>query len=162
VSRSLYFAEEPPISGTRSSGTIFFARYNLRCVYCQNHQINQEFAEGLTRVLITTEGLASDMLPVEDEGTHNINFVSPSHMIFQMAFAIEAARARGVAIPVVYNSNGYNSVDALRRIRGLVDIYLLDVKYMENALGKRSSRSGEKQNAGGQSIASNPPFLLVS
>jgi len=134
----LHFGEEPPISGTRGSGTIFFAGCNLRCVFCQNYQISQEFQQGHTETL-TTKKLASEMLRLQDKGAHNINFVSPSHMIFQMADAIEAAKGKGLVLPVVYNSNGYDSVDALRLIRGLVDIYLPDIKYLENGLGKRFS-----------------------
>lgn len=138
----LHFGEEPPISGTRGSGTIFFAGCNLRCVFCQNFQISQEFQPGHTRTL-TTDELASEMLRLQDEGAHNINFVSPSHMIFQMAEAIKLAKGNGLAVPVVYNSNGYDSVDALRQIRGLVDIYLPDIKYMEDDLGKRFSGAGD-------------------
>jgi putative pyruvate formate lyase activating enzyme len=134
----LHFGEEPPISGTKGSGAIFFAGCNLRCVFCQNYQISQEFQKSHTRTL-TVDELASEMLRLQDEGAHNINFVSPSHMIFQMADAIIAAKAKGLVIPVVYNTNGYDSVDALRQIRGLVDIYLPDIKYMDNALGKRFS-----------------------
>ena len=134
----LHFGEEPPITGTRGSGTIFFTGCNLRCVFCQNYQISQEFQEGRDRTL-TTDELVSKMLRLQDEGAHNINFVSPSHMIFPMADAIEAAKAKGLVLPVVYNSNGYDSVDALRQIRGLVDIYLPDIKYLENGLGKRFS-----------------------
>jgi len=134
----LHFGEEPPISGTKGSGTIFFAGCNLRCVFCQNYQISQEFQQGRTRTLTTNE-LASEMLRLQDEGAHNINFVSPSHMIFQMADAIEEAKEKGLIVPVVYNSNGYDSVDALRQIRGLVDIYLPDIKYLENGLGKQFS-----------------------
>ena len=134
----LHFGEEPPISGTKGSGTIFFAGCNLRCVFCQNYQISQEFKHGHTRTL-TVDELASEMLRLQDEGAHNINFVSPSHMIFQMADAIKAAKEKGLVLPVVYNTNGYDSVDALRQIRGLVDIYLPDIKYMDNALGKRFS-----------------------
>jgi putative pyruvate formate lyase activating enzyme len=135
----LHFGEEPPISGTKGSGTIFFAGCNLRCVFCQNYQISQEFQQGHTRTLTTAE-LASEMLHLQDEGAHNINFVSPSHMIFQMADAIQVAKGKGLVVPVVYNSNGYDSVDALRQIRGLVDIYLPDIKYMENEPGKRFSK----------------------
>jgi putative pyruvate formate lyase activating enzyme len=134
----LHFGEEPPISGTKGSGTIFFAGCNLRCVFCQNHQISQEFQRSETRTL-TLEELASEMLRLQDAGTHNINFVSPSHMIFQMGDAILAAKEKGLAIPVVYNTNGYDSVDALRQIRGLADIYLPDIKYMDNSLGKQFS-----------------------
>ncbi|HMK49077.1 MAG TPA: hypothetical protein VK435_03410, partial [Thermodesulfovibrionales bacterium] len=80
-----------------------------------------------------------EMLRLQDEGAHNINFVSPSHMIFQMAAAIQLAKRNGLVVPVLYNSNGYDSVDALRQIRGLVDIYVPDIKYMENGLGKKFS-----------------------
>jgi len=134
----LHFGEEPPISGTRGSGTIFFSACNLRCVFCQNYQISQEFQQDRDGTL-TTDGLVSEMLHLQDAGAHNINFVSPSHMIFQMADAILAAKSKGLIVPVVYNSNGYDSVEALRQIRGLVDIYLPDIKYMENGPGKRFS-----------------------
>lgn len=134
----LHFGEEPPISGTKGSGTIFFAGCNLRCVFCQNYQISQEFRHFPTRIL-TIDELASEMLRLQAAGAHNINFVSPSHMIFQMADAIVAAKEKGLVIPVVYNTNGYDSVEALRQIRGLVDIYLPDIKYMDAAAGKRFS-----------------------
>ena len=134
----LHFGEEPPISGTKGSGTIFFAGCNLRCVFCQNYQISQEFQQVHTRTL-TTDELASEMLCLQDEGAHNINFVSPSHMIFQMADAIKVAKGKGLVVPVVYNSSGYDSVEALQQIRGLVDIYLPDIKYLENDPGKRFS-----------------------
>lgn len=134
----LHFGEEPPISGTKGSGAIFFAGCNLRCVFCQNYQISQEFQQGQTHTL-TTEELVSEMLHLQEQGAHNINFVSPSHMIFQMADAIQAAKSKGLVLPVVYNSNGYDSVDALQQIRGLVDIYLPDIKYLDNGLGKQFS-----------------------
>ena len=88
---------------------------------------------------LTTDELAAEMLHLQDEGAHNINFVSPSHMIYQMADAIKVAKGRGLVVPVVYNSNGYDSVDALRQIRGLVDIYLPDLKYLDNGIGKQFS-----------------------
>lgn len=134
----LHFGEEPPISGSRGSGTIFFAGCNLRCVFCQNYQISQEFQQ-ISSWLLTVDELAGIMLQLQDEGAHNVNFVSPSHMILQMADAIETAKGRGLAIPVVYNSNGYDSVQALRQIRGLIDIYLPDLKYLDNELGRRFS-----------------------
>jgi putative pyruvate formate lyase activating enzyme len=134
----LHFGEEPPISGTRGSGTIFFAGCNLRCVYCQNYQISQELDPGSIRTL-SVDRLADEMLHLQDQGAHNINFVSPTHMIFQMAEAIGSARDKGLVLPVVYNSNGYDDVAALREIRGLVDIYLPDLKYLDNALGSRFS-----------------------
>jgi putative pyruvate formate lyase activating enzyme len=134
----LHFGEEPPISGTMGSGTIFFVGCNLRCVFCQNYQISQEFQQHPTRTL-SLDKLVSEMRRLQAEGAHNINFVSPSHMIFQMADAIASAKAKGLNIPIVYNSNGYDSIDALRQIRGLVDIYLPDIKYLDNDLGKRLS-----------------------
>jgi len=134
----LHFGEEPPISGTRGSGTIFFAGCNLRCVFCQNYQISQEFRHTHTR-LLTPDQLAVEMLRLQEQGAHNINFVSPSHMVFQMVEAIQTAKRRGLAIPVVYNSNGYDAVASLRQVRGLVDIYLPDIKYMDNELGKQFS-----------------------
>ena len=134
----LHFGEEPPISGTRGSGTVFFTGCNLRCVFCQNYQISQEFQREHTRTL-TVDQLASEMLRLQAAGAHNINFVSTSHMIFQMAEAVRAAKDMGLTIPIVYNTNGYDAVDALRQIRGLVDIYLPDIKYLDNALGRQFS-----------------------
>jgi putative pyruvate formate lyase activating enzyme len=138
----LHHGEEPPISGTRGSGTIFFAGCNLRCVFCQNYQISQEFRSSQTRTL-TTDDLADEMLRLADAGAHNINLVSPSHVIFQAADAIVAARTKGLSIPIVYNSNGYDSVAALRQVRGLVDIYLPDIKYFSNELARRYSGAAD-------------------
>lgn len=134
----LHFGEEPPISGARGSGTIFFAGCNLRCVFCQNHQISQDFDPRDMKTL-TTDDLATEMRRLADAGAHNINLVSPSHVVFQAADAIVAARDKGLTIPIVYNSNGYDSVDSLRQIRGLVDIYLPDIKYFSNDLARRYS-----------------------
>lgn len=138
----LHFGEEPPLSGSRGSGTVFFAGCNLRCVFCQNYQISQEFENNPTW-LLTADELASIMLQLQGEGAHNINFVSPSHMVLQMADAIVQARDKGLIIPVVYNSNGYDEVETLRLIRGLVDIYLPDLKYLDNALAGRLSAAGD-------------------
>ena len=138
----LHFGEEPPISGARGSGTIFFAGCNLRCVFCQNHQISQDFDPRDMKTL-TTDDLAAEMLRLADAGAHNINLVSPSHVVFQAADAIVAARDKGLAIPIVYNSNGYDSVDSLRQIRGLVDIYLPDIKYFSNDLARRYSAAAD-------------------
>ena len=138
----LHYGEEPPISGTRGSGTVFFAGCNLRCAFCQNWQISQEFEAAKVRTLTVAE-LADEMLRLQSEGAHNINFVSPSHMIYQTADAILVARQKGLTVPVVYNSNGYDSVAALRQIRGLVDIYLPDIKYMDNTLGRNFSAADD-------------------
>ena len=135
----LHHGEEPPISGSGGSGTVFFAGCNLRCVFCQNFQISQQFDQGCITRILSPEKLAEEMLRLQDRGAHNINFVSPSHMIVQMAGAIEAARRGGLVVPVAYNSNGYDALESLRRIRGLVDIYLPDLKYLDNRLGRRFS-----------------------
>jgi len=135
----LHHGEEPPISGPRGSGTVFFAGCNLRCVFCQNHQISQEFDNTNTTPMSTAE-LALAMLRLQAEGAHNINFVSPTHVIWQVADAIVAARDQGLILPVVYNSNGYDSTEALRQIRGLVDIYLPDLKYLDKAMAHDYSK----------------------
>lgn len=135
----LHHGEEPPISGSRGSGTIFFAGCNLRCVFCQNHQISQDF-DPATVTSMTTDDLAATMLRLEADGAHNINFVSPSHMVWPMAEAILTARNLGLTLPIVYNSNGYDSLEALRQIRGLVDIYLPDLKYLDKAMGVEYSK----------------------
>lgn len=138
----LHHGEEPPISGHNGSGTIFFAGCNLRCVFCQNYQISQEFQAGAVTPM-GTEALADVVLSLQAAGAHNINFVSPSHVVWQIAEAILSARSQGFSLPVVYNSGGYDSVDALRRIRGLVDIYLPDVKYLGNELARRYSAAND-------------------
>ncbi len=138
----LHYGEEPPISGTRGSGTLFFAGCNLRCVFCQNWQISQRFRpEGVREV--TPEELATEMLRLQEAGAHNINFVSPSHVVWQMADAILLARDKGLTIPVAYNTGGYDDVEALREITDLVDIYMPDIKYMDNVLAKRYSGAGD-------------------
>lgn len=134
----LHHGEEPPLSGTDGSGTIFFAGCNLRCVFCQNYQISQEFGPTPS---MTTGQLAKAMLRLQETGAHNINFVSPSHMVWPMAEAILTARAMGLRLPVVYNSNGYDSVAALRQIRGLIDIYLPDLKYQDANLAHQYSQA---------------------
>ncbi len=138
----LHFGEEPPISGTRGSGTIFIAGCNLRCVFCQNYRISQEYSLERTRSM-DPAGLAREMLRLQEAGAHNINLVSPSHLICPLADAVAEAKGRGLSIPVVYNSNGYDSVEALERINGLVDIYLPDIKYMDGDLAARLSSAGD-------------------
>ena len=134
----LHFGEEPPISGTRGSGTIFFANCNLRCVYCQNFQISQRAEEINTRTVSPVE-LADEMLALQRKKAHNINLVSPTHVIAQVAESLCIAREKGLSIPIVYNTNGYDAVETLRCLEGLIDIYLPDIKYSDNALAKSYS-----------------------
>ena len=122
--------EEPPISGTKGSGTIFFSHCNLRCVFCQNYKIS---AEGYGQA-VSIPRLAEIFLEQQEKGVHNINLVSPTQYIVQIADALHLAKNNGLAIPVVYNSNGYEDISGLKLLDGLVDIYLPDFKYWENDL----------------------------
>lgn len=117
--------EEPCISGRRGSGTVFFSFCNLRCVFCQNYRISQQ---GVGR-LLTIDQLVQVFLRLQQVGAHNINLVSPTHFLPQVAIALQRARRAGLTIPVVYNTNAYEEPDALRRLEGLVDVYLPDLKY---------------------------------
>lgn len=127
----LHHGEEPPISGTRGSGTIFFARCNARCVYCQNYQISQRDRELAVRDL-SPAALAGEMMALQARGAHNVNLVSPTHVAAGVARALCIARARGLRVPVVYNTGGYEAVETLRALEGLVDVYLPDIKYSED------------------------------
>lgn len=121
--------EEPPISGTRGSGTVFFTGCNLRCVFCQNRTISRE---GVGRP-VTEEELVRLMLDLQDQGVHNINLVTPSHYTAQLARLLEKVKPR-LRIPVVWNSSGYECPESLRMMEGLVDIYLPDLKYVSSEL----------------------------
>ncbi len=123
-----HHGEEPVISGTRGSGTIFFGYCNLRCVFCQNHQISQP-AGSIINNEISIERLAEIMLELQQSSCHNINFVSPSHCSSQIVRAVEIAASNGLTIPLVYNSSGYDSLETLKQLEGIIDIYLPDMKY---------------------------------
>lgn len=131
--------EEPPLSGARGSGTVFFARCNLRCVYCQNHPISQ----GEVGTEVTLDRLAEIFLEQQARGAHNLNLVSPTHYLPQIGAALEQAKERGLNLPVVWNSNGYESVEALARLEGLVDVYLPDFKYADGRLARLLSGVGD-------------------
>ena len=133
-SYTAHFGEEPALVGTRGAGNIFFGNCNLRCVYCQNYQISQTHKEQLKNE-ITHERLAEIMLELQGKGCHNINFVSPTHFAPQMARGILLAADAGLNLPVVYNTNAYDSVAVLRLLEGIVDIYLPDLKYAEDEAG---------------------------
>jgi putative pyruvate formate lyase activating enzyme len=130
--------EEPVISGTRGAGTLFFAGCNLRCVYCQNHEISQP-GRLPTWPLVEPAELADAMLRLQAEGVHNIELVSPSHVVPQAIAALALAAARGLVLPLVYNSNGFEGAEALRLLDGVVDVYLPDLKYGDDALAARYS-----------------------
>ena len=138
-SYTAHFGEEPVLSGTNGAGNIFFGNCNLRCVYCQNYQISQTWKEQ-KRNEITHERLAEMMLELQAKGCHNIGFVSPTHFAPQMARAILIAAENGLKIPIVYNTNAYDSVEVLRLLDGIVDVYLPDLKYAENDAGFQYSK----------------------
>src|SRR5712691_11116056 len=129
-----HFGEEPGLAGTRGAGNIFFGNCNLRCVYCQNYQISQTHKEQIKNE-ITHERLAEIMLELQTKGCHNINFVSPTHFAPQMARAVLIAAEQGLRLPIVYNTNAYDSVEVLRLLDGIVDVYLPDLKYARDEAG---------------------------
>jgi len=125
---SPHHGEEPPLSGTKGSGTIFFANCNLRCVYCQNYPISQ-MGNGEER---SPGELACQMLWLQEQGCHNLNLVTPTHFMPQILKALDIARERGFKLPIVYNTSGYDSLESLRLLDGIVDIYLPDMRYSDD------------------------------
>src|SRR3954452_10081764 len=138
-SYTTHFGEEPCLSGTNGAGNIFFGNCNLRCVYCQNYQISQTWKEQRKNE-VTHERLAEMMLELQDRGCHNIGFVSPTHFAPQMARAVLIAAQNGLRLPIVYNTNAYDSVEVLRLLDGIVDIYLPDLKYADSDTGFQYSK----------------------
>jgi putative pyruvate formate lyase activating enzyme len=132
--------EEPVLSGSRGSGAIFFGNCNMRCVYCQNHQISQD-PKTQKRYEVDTQVLAERMLYLQDElHCHNINLVTPSHFVPQIVCALLEAVPRGLHLPLVYNTSSYDSVKILKELDGIVSIYLADLRYASNKYGRRYSR----------------------
>lgn len=130
-----HFGEEAPLVGSGGSGTIFFTFCNLRCCFCQNHAISQ-LGDGQA---VGTGELAEMMLSLERMGCHNINFVSPTHVVPQILEALEIAVSEGLSVPLVYNSGGYDSVETLGLLDGVVDIYMPDMKYSDEQIALRFS-----------------------
>lgn len=124
--------EEDPLRGVNGSGTIFFSGCNLNCLYCQNADISQK----LTGMEISTRELANLMLELQGMGCHNINLVSPTHVVPQIAEAIYLAAVDGLTLPVVYNSGGYDSLQTLQYLNGIIDIYMPDMKYSDEKVGR--------------------------
>jgi putative pyruvate formate lyase activating enzyme len=135
---ALHFWEEPCISGRRGSGTVFFSGCPLRCVYCQNHEISR----GHIGRPIPTERLAEIFLELQSQGAHNINLVTATPYVPQVISALQMARP-ALNIPVVYNSSGYERVETLRALKGFVDVYLPDLKYMSDKLARRYSGAAD-------------------
>lgn len=131
----LHFWEEPCVSGERGSGAVFFSGCVLKCAFCQNYDVSAQ-RKGK---IISAERSAEIFLELERQGAHNINLVNPTHFVPQIINAVQTARARGLSLPIVYNSGGYERVETLRMLDGVVDIYLPDVKYFDDGLAKTLS-----------------------
>ncbi len=133
----LHFGEEPPISGYNGSGTIFFSYCNLFCIFCQNWSISHE-GEGFE---VTPLELKEIMLKLQKAGAHNLNLVTPSHIVPQFLEALYLAIKEGFSLPIVYNSSGYDSLETLKILEGIVDIYMPDAKYGDNLWAKKLSQA---------------------
>lgn len=133
---SLHMFEEPCISGTNGSGTVFFTNCNLNCIYCQNYEISQ-LGKGQE---ITIEHLAEIFLKQQEKGAHNINLVTPTMYVYQIIEAIKLSKRKGLNIPIIYNSNGYESIETIKLLNGFIDVYLPDLKYYTNELSKKYSK----------------------
>ncbi len=125
---SVHYFEEPSVSGTNGSGTIFFSGCNMKCIFCQNYDISQ-FNKGIA---ISVSDLAKTMILQQEKGVHNINLVSGGHFIPQIKEALKTAKSMGLEIPIVYNSNGYEKAETLKSLDGLIDVYLPDIKYFSD------------------------------
>ena len=130
-----HHGEEPPISGTKGSGAIFFSHCNMSCVYCQNYEFSQ-LGQGKE---VDAEGLAQFMLELQKMGCHNINFVTPTHVMPQILKALEIACSQGLDLPLVYNTGGYETLEAIKLLAGIIDIYLPDMRYADSDIALKYS-----------------------
>ena len=137
-----HFGEEPALVGTHGAGNVFLGLCNLRCVYCQNHQISQTFREQRKNE-VSFERLAEIFLELQEHGCHNVNWVSPTHFAPQLVKSLHIAAERGLRLPIVYNTNAYDSVEVLKLLDNIVDIYLPDLKYSDDEMGREYSKVTE-------------------
>ncbi|MDS0525363.1 radical SAM protein [Clostridium sp. SHJSY1] len=133
----LHLWEEPPVSLGNGSGTIFFSHCNLKCVFCQNHEISQEFKGKF----ITIERLSEIFLELQCKGSSNINLVTPTHYVPQIKEAIEISKKNGLTLPILYNTNGYDTLDTIKSLNGFIDVYLPDFKYYNDKYAIRYSNA---------------------
>jgi putative pyruvate formate lyase activating enzyme len=143
-----HFGEEDCLRGRRGSGTIFFSGCNLRCVFCQNHDISWE----VRGELVAPERLAAMMLELQAIGCHNINFVTPEHVVPQILEALPAAFERGLDLPIVYNTSAYDSLDSLELMEGIVDVYMPDFKLWTSEAAKRYLKRADYPNVARETI----------
>ena len=133
---ALHYWEEPIISGETGSGTIFFSHCNLKCIFCQNKEIS---SNGIGKE-ISTERLSDIMIELQDKKANNINLVTPTHYLPSIVEGIDLAKKKGLKIPIVYNTSSYENIDVLKELNGKIDIYLPDLKYYDDELGKKYSK----------------------
>jgi putative pyruvate formate lyase activating enzyme len=134
---SLHHWEEPCISGTNGSGTVFFSNCNLRCVFCQNHKISQESVGKM----VSIEELSHIFLEQQKRGAHNINLVTPTHYVPQIIEALRISKQNGLTIPILYNTNSYEDRDTIKSLKGHIDVYLADLKYYKNEYAEKYSNA---------------------
>lgn len=135
ASINLHQGEEPPISGVNGSGTIFLSGCSLSCIYCQNYPISQQ----LVGSVYSIEALADEMIGLQNRGAHNINFVTPDHFVGHIVKGIGLARAKGLLVPTVYNCSGYQKLEIVRELEGIIDIYLVDMRYSDDEIARNCS-----------------------
>lgn len=146
---SLHMFEEPCISGKNGSGTIFFSHCNLHCMFCQNYEISQNIKKGKE---VTIEELSNIMLKQQNNKAENINLVTPTMYAYQIKEAIKLAREKGLKIPIIYNSNGYEKVETLKDLKGYIDVYLPDLKYYSNEMAIKYSKAPNYFEASSKAI----------
>ncbi|MBO5733968.1 MAG: radical SAM protein [Clostridia bacterium] len=146
---SLHHWEEPCLSGEKGSGTVFFSGCNMGCVFCQN----KEISHGGKGFLVSGERLCEIFFELKEKGAHNINLVTAGHFLPQVLEAVKMAKVQGIGIPFVYNSSGYEKVEALKRCQGLIDIYLPDFKYMNSVLARNYSKAPDYPQVAKQAIS---------
>ena len=146
---ALHYWEEPCISGKRGSGAVFFSGCSLHCVFCQNREIS----DGKEGKVISKERLSDIFIELADKGANNINLVTPGQYIPDIVWAVNNARSRGMKLPIIYNTSGYENVTELKLLEGIVDVYLPDFKYMDSTLSARYSRAKDYPSVAKQALS---------
>ncbi len=146
---ALHYWEEPCISGKRGSGAVFFSGCSLHCVFCQNREIS----DGKAGKVISKEKLSDIFMELADKGANNINLVTPGQYIPDIVWAVNDAKSRGMKLPIIYNTSGYENVTELKLLEGIVDVYLPDFKYMDSTLSARYSRAKDYPSVAKQALS---------
>lgn len=146
---ALHYWEEPCISGKRGSGAVFFSGCSLHCVFCQNREIS----DGKEGKVISKERLSDIFMELADKGANNINLVTPGQYIPDIVWAVNDAKSRGMKLPIIYNTSGYENVTELKLLEGIVDVYLPDFKYMDSTLSARYSRTKDYPSVAKQALS---------